>query len=208
MAVPGSLPQRVYLLAYDPGKGRVRFTTQLGAMLRAAALADLYGSGHLTDENGRAVVAAGHRPSGDPFLEAVRAEIAAAKPRKWQHWVGRHQGAATRTVRQQLGDGGWARLQPYRILGMFPATRVTPRDPRVRKEILGRVGNALKKPIGRVDAADAALVAVIAAGDLGLVLDRRTRRAHKRRIHELTELSGPVAPALKKSVEAANSAGG
>ncbi|GGN85960.1 hypothetical protein GCM10010112_66970 [Actinoplanes lobatus] len=207
MAVPGSLPLRVYLLAHDPAKGRVRFTTQLGAMLRAAALADLYGSGHLTDEKGRAVVSGRHRPCGDPFLESVRAEIAAAKPRKWQHWVGRNQGAATRAVRQQLGDGGWARLRPYRILGLFPATRVTIRDPRVRKELLGRVNNAVKKPMGRVDAADAALVAVIAAGDLGLVLDRRTRRTHKRRIHELTEISGPVAPALKKSIEAANSGG-
>ena len=54
MAVPGTLPQRVFLLAYHPGKGRVPWDTNLGAMLRAAALADLYLKGHLTDANGRA----------------------------------------------------------------------------------------------------------------------------------------------------------
>jgi hypothetical protein len=80
---------------------------------------------------------------------------------------------------------------------------VTIRDPRVRKELLDRVNEALKKPLGRIDPADAALVANVAAGDLGLVLDRRTRRANKRRIQELTELSGPVGPALRTSIQEA-----
>ena len=97
--------------------------------------------------------------------------------------------------------------RPRKILGLFPTTRVTIRDPRVRKELLGRVSGALKNPLGRTDPADAALVAVAAAGDLGIVLDRRARRAHKRRIQELTKLSGPVGPALRKSIEANAAAG-
>jgi hypothetical protein len=206
MAVPGSLPQRIYLLAYNPARGRVGLDTNLGAMLRAAALTDLYLSGHLTDSRGRAVVADRH-PCPDPVLEALLEEIAGSRPRTWQHWVGRRQRAARNAVRQQLGDGGWVRLEPRRILGLFPAVRVTVRDPRVRKELLGRVGDALKKPVGRVDPADAALVAIVAAGDLRLVLDRKTKRAAKRRIRELTELSGPVGTALRKSVQAAAAAG-
>ncbi|MEV0901102.1 GPP34 family phosphoprotein [Actinoplanes sp. NPDC049802] len=203
MHVPGSLPQCVYLLAHDPGKGRVRWGTELGLMLRAAALADLFASGHLTDERGRAVAVEGRRPCDDPVLEALRQEVAGSRPRRWQHWIGHRQRAMVKAVRAQLGGDGWVRLQPYRILGLFPATRVTIRDPRVRKALLGRVGDALRKPVGRVDPADAALVAVIAGGGLGLVLDRKARRAHKRRIKELTELSGPVGAALRAAIREA-----
>jgi hypothetical protein len=202
MAVPDSLPQRIFVLAYNPAKGRVGMGTSLGAMLRAAALADLYLKGHVTDERGRAAVGVRH-PCLDPVLEALLEEIAGSKPRKWQSWVGRRQGVAVRAVRQQLGDGGWVRLEPHRVLGLFPTTRVTIRDPRVRKELLGRVNDALKKPIGRVDPGDAALVAIVAAGALSLVLDGKTKRAYKRRIQELTELSGPIGPALRKSLEEA-----
>lgn len=184
MAVPGSLPQRVYLLAYNPDKGKVAFDTNLGATLRAAALTDLYQDGHLTDERGRAAIAARH-PRHDPVLDALLEEIAASKPRTWQSWLDRGQSAARRAVRQQLGDGGWVRLEPRRILRLFPTTRVSVRDPRVRKELLGRVDAAMTKPIDSVDPADAALAAIVAAGDLTLVLDRRTRRANKRRIQDI-----------------------
>ncbi|GIJ50218.1 hypothetical protein Val02_71040 [Virgisporangium aliadipatigenens] len=202
MAVPQSLPQRVFVLAYNPAKGRLGLDTHLGAMLRAAALADLHRGGLIADERGRVVVGA-RRPCPDPVLVAVLEEIAGSKPRAWQSWVYHGQRAARAAVRRQLGDDGWARLEPRRILGLFPTVRVTLRDPRVRKELLGRVDAALKKPIGRVDPADAALAAIVAAGDLTLVLDRGTRRVHKRRIQELTALSGPAVPALRAAVEAA-----
>jgi len=205
MAVPDSLPQRVFLLAYNPDKGRVGMGTNLGAMLRAAALADLYLRDHLTDAGGRAAVDV-RRPCHDPVLEEVVEEIAGSKPRKWQSWVGRRQRAIIGAVRRQLSDGGLVRLEPRRILGLFPTTRVTIRDPRVRKELLGRVNGALRNPIDRVDPADAVLVAIVAAGELTIVLDRKTKRANKRRIQGLTELSGPVGPALHKAIQAAAAA--
>jgi hypothetical protein len=208
MAVPGSLPQRIYLLAYHPGKGRVGVGTALGAVLRAAALADLYADGHLTDRRGRVAVDVDVRHlCPDPVLDALRHEIAGSRPRKWQSWVGRRQRAAVKAVRRQLSDGGWVRLTPHRILGLFPTTTVAIRDPRVRTELLGRVDDALKKPIDRVDPADAALVAIAAAGNLTLVLDRKTKRAHKRRIRELTALSGPIGPALRRSLDDAAAGG-
>ncbi|WP_229069067.1 GPP34 family phosphoprotein [Actinoplanes sp. DH11] len=196
MAVPGSLPQRVHLLAYDPAKGRVPMGSNLGVVLRAAALADLHLSGHLTDDRGRAVPGI-RQPCHDPFLQTVLDQVAAAKPRAWKTWIGSRHRAAVVAVRRQLADGRWVRLEQRKVLGLFPATRVTVRDPRVRKELLGRVGSALKDPLDRVGPADAALVAVVAAADLTLVLDRAARRTHKRRIQQLTEHSGPVAPALR-----------
>ncbi|GGK01799.1 hypothetical protein GCM10010123_34630 [Pilimelia anulata] len=208
MAVPDSLPQRMFLLAYDPDKGRIRAGGNTGAVLRAAALADLYLSGHLADERGRVAVVGVRRPCPDPVLAAVLDEVAGARPRKWHTWVGRRQRAAVGAVRQQLGDGGWVRLEPHRILGLFPTVRVTVRDPRVRKELVSRVTGALSSPVGRVEPADAALVALVAAGDLHGVLDRRTKRAHKQRIRELTERSGPAGPALRKSIRDAAASGG
>jgi hypothetical protein len=202
MAVPDSLPQRIFLLAYNPDKGKVGLGTNLGAMLRAAALADLYRGGHLTDERDRPAIDV-RRPCHDPVLAALLVEIAGAKPHTWQSWIGHRQNATIRAVRQQLDDGGWVHLEPHKILGLFPATEVTIRDPRVRTELLDRVNTALHEPIGGIDPADATLVAIIAAGDLTLVLDRKTGRANKPRIRELTELSGPIGPALQKSIRAA-----
>jgi hypothetical protein len=208
MAVPDSLPQRIFLLAYNPDRGRVGFDTNLGTMLRAAALADLYLNGHLTDERGRPAVEVRH-PCHDPFLASLLDEIGGSRPRTWKSWIGRRHRVAVREVRQQLGDDGWVRLQPHRILGLFPRTRVTIRDPRVRKELLGRVNATLNKPIGRIDPADAALVAIVAAGELTLVIDRKTRRAKKQRIQELNKVSAPIGPALHEVVqEAAASAAG
>lgn len=202
MAVPDNLPQRIFVLAYNPDKGRVGLGANLGAMLRAGALADLYRNGHLVDERGRAAINVRH-PCHDPVLDALLEEIAGSKPHTWQSWIGHRQRAAVRAVRQQLNDGGWVHLQPHKILRLFPTTRVTIRDPRVRNELLGRVNTALHKPVGSIDPADAALVAIVAAGDLKLVLDRKTTRANKQRIQELTKLSGPIAPALQKWIQAA-----
>lgn len=204
MAVPDSLPQRIFVLACRPDKGRVGMGAHVGMMLRAAALADLYLGGHLIDERGRAVIHV-RSPRHDPVLDAILEEIARSKPRRWQHWIDRRQGATFRAVGQQLGDRGWAHLQPHRFLGLFPTMRVTIRDSSVREELLRRVNAALNEPIDSLDPADATVVAIIAAGGLTSVLDGRTRRANKHRIRQLTEHSGPIVPALRAAINDAAS---
>ncbi|GAB3657516.1 GPP34 family phosphoprotein [Actinocorallia lasiicapitis] len=206
MNVPDTLPQRLYLLAYDPAKGRVR-GGHVGELVRAAALTDLYLNGHLTDVRDRPVVEVRH-PCHDPFLETLLAEVAEGRSRKWKSWVARRGGPAHRAVRQQLADGGWLRVEQSKILGIFPHTKVTPRDPRVRKELADRVNGALKQPVSRVDPADAALVALSAAAELPHVLGRAERRKHKERIRSLTSLAGPAAPALRKAIADANASAG
>jgi hypothetical protein len=128
MGVPDSLPQRIFVLAYNPAKSRVGLDSNLGLMLRAAALADLYLGGHLADERGRAAIAV-RRPCHDPVLDALLDEIAGSKPRTWQFWVDRRYRAARSAVRQQLSDRGWVYLQRRRILGLFPTTKVTSATP-------------------------------------------------------------------------------
>lgn len=205
MNLPDTLPQRMYLLACSPSKGRARAGGHLGKLIRAAALADLYLNGHLTDDRGKAVVDVRH-PCRDPYLETVLEEIAASRPRKWQHWVGRRGTAAYRAVRDQLAADGWIRLERRKILGLFPYSHITQRDPRVRRHLVSRISTTLRTPLSQIDPADAALVALAAASDLRIALDRSTRRTNKRRITDLTTRTGPAAPALKKSIAAANAA--
>lgn len=199
--LPDTLPQRIYLLALDPGKGRPPLGTHLNELVRAAALADLYLSGHLADEQGRAVVAVRH-PCHDPVLEVVLEELASSKPRKWQHWVGRKGRQTAAAVRGQLADGGWVRVEERKILGLFPTRKMTPRDPRLPGRLQRRVSAALRDPLPRVDPVDAALVALSDAGKLRRVLDRNARRTHKRRLKDLAERTGPLPRALKKTLEA------
>jgi Golgi phosphoprotein 3 (GPP34) len=202
--LPDSLPARMFLLAYDTHKQRMT-GSQLGYVLRAAALTDLMITGALVDAGGK--VSAQPGPAGtDPLLEAVRQQIAASRPRSWRHWVSKGAGPMKRDVREQLAAAGWIRVEPRRVLGLFPTTKVTVRDTRVVKQLVSMVSAALREPIGQVNPRDAALVALAASGELKIVLPRARRREHKERITRLTDRTGPAAIALRKVVQSAQAA--
>src|SRR5215471_6548508 len=110
MTLPESLPARLYLLAYDTEKNRVTAQSRLGLVLRAAALADLYLTGRVTDENGKARAAGDRRPAGDPLLDEVLQQVAEHRPRSWQGWIA-HGHPAIRTVRTQLEDERYIRVE-------------------------------------------------------------------------------------------------
>jgi hypothetical protein len=201
--LPESLPQRLYLLAYDTRRRRLRGGTQLGYVLRAAALTDLLLRGQLADERGKAVAGRAADAVDDPVLGAVLAQVAASRPRSWSHWVRSGQRQVRLAVREQLESGGWIRVEPRRVLGVFPASRVTVRDTRVLKELAAAVSRALGAglPAARVDPADAALVALAAAGELPPAISRRQRREHRQRIARLSERAGPAVPALRRVIQ-------
>jgi hypothetical protein len=204
MDVPESLAGRLYLLAYDLRRQRVTGRSELGYIMRAGALTDLLLAGHLTDEGGKPRTRTG-APLTDPLLETVRGQIEGSRPRSWQHWVNRGARQASRSVRDQLAADGWIRLEPHRVLGLFPTTRVTVRDTRVVKRLAGTVSATLRagRPPSRLDPADAVLVALAAVGELNVVLPRAKRRANKRRIDELSTYAGPVPRALQKAIKSA-----
>jgi hypothetical protein len=207
MDVPESLPGRLYLLAYDTRRGRMTGRSELGFIMRAGALADLLLAGHLTDEGGKPR-AANSAPLPDPLLEAVLRQVAGSRRRSWRHWVNKGARQAPRGVRDQLAADGWLRLEPRRVLGLFPTTSVTVRDTRVVKRLAATVSSALRggQPVARLDPRDAALVALAAAGELKVVLPRALRRANKQRIIELGEIAGPVPRALTKAIQGARAA--
>jgi hypothetical protein len=196
-----SLPARIYLSAYDPTRNRLTGRGELGVLMRAAALTELLHSGRLRDVNGRPEV---QGVSSGPVLT----EIAASRPRPWAHWVGRGEKAMWRAVQDGLVAAGLIRLEPYRVLGIFRATRVVVLDPMVVPRLHQAMSRILSDhgPVERVDPADAALVALAAAGGLRTAFDRRTAREHKARIAELSTVAGPAVAAVRKVIQARQAA--
>jgi hypothetical protein len=142
----------------------------------------------------------------DPLLREVLAEIeASARPRRWQHWVrkGRRQTRAE-VVRRLVADRV-VTAERQRVLGIFPRTRITVRDPRLVKRLHANIAETLR---GRnADPRDAAVVALAAAGKLRTVFDWRQRRANRIRIAALTAASAAAAvKGLKKAVAAQEAA--
>ncbi|MFI0483390.1 GPP34 family phosphoprotein [Actinomadura sp. 9N215] len=201
--VPESLPARMFLLAYDTTKHRMTERgARLGYVLRAAALTELYLDGRLGEERRRPVPGT---PGEDPY--GVLAQIAASRPRSWQHWVRKDGKALVGTVRDELVRGGWIRVRTRKVFGLFPREEITVKDPRVVKTLWGGASSALRgRPVAHVNSYDAAAVALAAAGRLKTVLPGPDRRRHKRRIDELTARTGPAAAAVRRVIGAEDAA--
>lgn len=195
--IPDSLPQRMFLLAYDTRKRHLALRGErLGFVLRAAALTELYLDGRLGEERGKPVAGT---PGPDPY--GLVAQIGASRPRAWQHWVRKDARAMARTVRDELESGGWIRVRPRRALGVFPTASIEIRDPRVLRTLTGGATSALLgRPVAHVNSLDAAAVALAAAGEVRTVVPRSENRRNRARIAELTARSGPAAQGLRKAV--------
>jgi Golgi phosphoprotein 3 GPP34 len=207
---PDALAARLFLLAYDPVKGRLTNTSKLGKLLRAAALVDLQLAGNLADDNGRARLTKVAAPE-DQVLAGVLADIGSRGPRKWKTWVDRRQRAIVREVRGDLERAYLIRVEPYRVLGLFPAHRITLRHPLIRRQVLQSATDTLRpaRLVTRVDLRDAAVVVLAATADLRTVVTKEQRLRHKDRLAQLGVRVGPVVPALKKSLQqSAYTAGG
>jgi hypothetical protein len=138
-------------------------------------------------------------------LDGVLSQVAGAPPRKWQRWVRKDHRATVHAVRDQLEADRMIKVERHRILGVFPATRITLRQQQVATRLANRVNSAVRstQPLSGVDPHDAALVALVAAGDLKIVLSPAQRRRSKARIAQLTESSGPIPAALRQVIRGA-----
>lgn len=193
-----SLPARLYLLACDPRRNRLPGRQQTGYLLRAAALTDLVLRGCLVDARGRPAVSG--PATGDAVLDGVGAEIAQQRPRRWKVWVRRGERQILDAVEHQLSAAGLVAVESRPVLGIFPRRHIELADldgversrAAVRDILLGDL------PLERVDPADAALVALAAAGQLRSVVSGREQRQRRHRIRALTERSGAAVPALRQ----------
>jgi len=223
-AAPDSLAARIFLLAYDPERGRLTARSKLGKLLRAAILVDLQLNAYIDDDAGRArVTTPGSRPTGsrsagsasvsvpvDPVVAAVLEELRAVGPRRWRHWIDRRGGVTVRQVRDELARAHLIRVEPYRVLGIFPTARITLRHPLVRRHILQSARDTLRpsRLVSRVDLRDAAIVVLASTADLRTVVTKEQRIRHKDRLAQLAVRVGPVVPALKKSLQQSQASAG
>lgn len=217
MDAPASLPARLYLLAYDTRRQRLTARSRLGHVVRAGALADLLLDGRVTDDSGRPRTDGSGTPrpgagllGPDPVVDSMLKEIAASRPRRWQHWVRHDARSAQRAVRDQLEDGGWIRVEFRRPLGIFSRTVITLRDPRTVNRLVAEVTRSLHggEPAARIPPRRAALVALAAAGELPTVFPRSVRRRHRNRIGQLEDCCGPITPALRRVIQQQRAAEG
>ncbi|TCC58515.1 GPP34 family phosphoprotein [Kribbella pittospori] len=206
---PDALAARLFLLAYDPMKGRLTNTSKLGKLLRAAALVDLQLAGNLADDNGRARLTKVAAPE-DQVLAGILADIGSRGPRRWKTWVDRRQRAIVREVRSDLERAYLIRVEPYRVLGLFPRHGITLRHPLIRRQVLQSATDTLRpsRLVTRVDLRDAAVVVLAATADLRTVVTKDQRNRHKDRLAQLGVRVGPVVPALKKSLQQSSYASG
>jgi len=213
MEIPTSLPSRVYLLAHDPARQKLTGCERIGLTLRAAALAELYLGGQLTDDNGRPK-ATGTPVTGDPVLANLLGLIADAKPMAWHRWIGKGERHFRAQVRDQLAQQRIIRVEPRRILGIFPSERIIVRESRFVTQLRHTVSQTLRDTAGvsaRSDRRDATMTALAAAAKLRQVIDRKHARDRKHRLNQLSEAAGPVIAALYKAIrrkQAAAAAGG
>lgn len=202
MTLPESLPARLYLLTYDTDKNRMTCRSQLGLVLRAAALAELYLAGHVTDEGGKARASGDPRPTGDPLQDEMLQQIAEHRPRSWHRWIGRGESGAVRTVRARLEADRCVTVRHRAIL----PDRVEPRDRRDVKRYAEQLRAELRRPAARTEPRTAAALALAARGEITTVLSRRERREHKRHLDELAVYTGPIADALRKALRSKRAA--
>ncbi|GAB2971045.1 GPP34 family phosphoprotein [Amycolatopsis acidiphila] len=202
-----TLPAKMFLLAFDPRRGRLTARNELGYLLRAAALAELVLNGQLRDEDGKAV-AVGRAPGGDPVLDALWYDLEGGGPRSWRRLVERERKQAFHAVRDQLADARVIKLADARFLGLFPHTRVVLRDTRSARQVADQVGRAIRggQAQGQVERDTAALAALAAAGQLKTVLGARDRRHFKARLDRFAEPVAPVTKALRRAVTARRAA--
>jgi hypothetical protein len=196
-----SLPAKVYLLACDVDRCRLRDRQRAAYLVRGAALTDLLLKGGLADEGGvvRAVCDA-RAATNDTVLDDLRSRVLEGRPRKWKAWVRADAGSTLREVERQLDAAGVISLREGRVVGVFPSRRPTVNAMLEFQRLHVLVDDTLRGDgvVSRIAPADAALTALVTAVELKGVVSGRDRRIYRLRIDELEDRGGAAVPALRK----------
>ncbi|MGW0861671.1 GOLPH3/VPS74 family protein [Streptomyces sp. NPDC002611] len=196
---PLSLPARLCLLAWDSACPPAADAGRLAGLVRAGALTELAQRGLLIDDDGIATPVDLDARAGDAVLDGLLELVHESCPHSWRTWVTLRARVTLDAVREQLVAGGYLRAEKKRVLGVFPSVdhaleRVTAVE--ALREETRRILRG-PSPVAKTSWRDAALVALAAAADL---LPEQDVRAHERRVEELTERAGAMAPGLRRIV--------
>ncbi len=118
----------------------------------------------------------------------------------WKHLVRRHRKRTLTEVEDRLVAAGLLTAKAPRA--PFATRRLTVGDPAVPAAVRARVSAALHGdgPVAGIPAADAALLALAAAGGIRSVVSRRDHRVLRARIDACTRSLAVLAPGLEKAV--------
>ncbi|MEV0480260.1 GPP34 family phosphoprotein [Streptomyces sp. NPDC050508] len=192
------LASLMYLLAYDDAAEGPYDRRRTQLLVRAAALIDLASRGRLAEDGGGKVTVSGPRPTGDPVLDGVLRDAAAGHG--WKHLVRRHRKETLTQVEDRLAGTGVLTVKARRT--PFGTRRLTVTDRAVPAVLRARVSEALhgNRPVRELPAADAALLALAAAGGIRSVVSRRDHKTFRARIDACTGSLAALAPGLEKAV--------
>ncbi|MFD5753170.1 GPP34 family phosphoprotein [Streptomyces sp. NPDC127033] len=188
----------MYLLAYDDAAKGPYNRSRTELLVRTAALIDLALRGRLEEDSGGTVTVSGAQPTGDPVLDGVLSDAAAAHG--WKRLVRRHRKQTLTQVEDRLAAAGVLTVKTPRT--RFFTRRLTVNDRAVPAALRARVSVALhgNGPVTELPAADAALLALAAAGGIRSVVSRQDHKTFRGRIDACTERLATYAPGLEKAV--------
>ena len=188
----------MYLLAHDEAAEGPYDRSRTELLVRAAALVDLALRGRL-GEDGGTVTVSGTDPAGDPVLDGVLRDAAG---HGWKALVRRHRKRTLTEVEDRLAAAGLLTVKAPRT--RFGTRRVTVTDRAVPAALRARVSTALHGdgPVREIPAADAALLALAAAGGIRSVLSRQDQKTFRARVDACTGRLAALAPGLETAVRA------
>jgi predicted nucleic acid-binding protein len=194
-----TLYSRIYLTAYDTSAHGLYDRTRTGFLIRAAVLAELAIRGNLVGSGGDVSVAT-PGPTGDPVLDLTLDHVARDR-RGWKSWIKHDRKETLHAVEDRLVAEGVLAVEEKKSFGRS-RREVTVRDASAVTSLQATAAGLLHgiEPAARIAPADAALVALAAAGGIRSVVSRSDAHARRDRIEELTARLDAVAPGLGKAV--------
>jgi hypothetical protein len=205
------LYEEILLLELDDEKGTARSSSMYAQAMGGAALAELLLEGRirLADDKKRRVEVIDPTPVGDPLLDALLAEMAAAKkPKQGSEWVAKvaNKGKLKAEAAGRLVTAGVLRQEEAKILGIFPTTHYPARDPGPEREVRARLHRAICTDTQDVDPRTIVLVALADAGGLlSRVIEKPRLKERKERIKAIT--SGQAVRAVtQEAIDAVHAA--
>lgn len=198
---PQAVHYRVYLSAYDLGKEDLYDRPRTAFLTRAGVLTELAHHGYVADADG-VVRVANAESTGDPALDEALHQIA-EHDRSWKSWLRHDYKQTLETIELQLQTMNLISVNRKKVLGLVSRTHVTVPDRALVEQLQQSARTILRgsRPASEIDPADAAVVALAAAGLVPAVVSRRDSHVYRERIEALTNRAGAVAPGLETAFQ-------
>jgi hypothetical protein len=205
------LYEEILLLELDDEKGTSRTNSMYAQVMGGAVLAELLLEGRirLAEDKKRRVEVVDPKPLGDPLLDAMLAEMAAAKkPKQGSEWVAKvaGKGKLKAETAARLVAAGVLRQEEAKVFGIFPTTHYPARDPGPEREVRARLHRAICTDTQDVDARTIVLVALADVGGLlSRVIEKPQLKERKERIKAITG-GHAVRAVTKEAIDAVHAA--